>query len=49
MAPCEIAYGAEVAAGGGLLRFLTPAPLAPVKIGLCILAVNLTGGQLRII
>jgi hypothetical protein len=49
MAPCEIAYGAEVAVGGGLLRFLTPAPLAPVNIGLCILAVNLIGGQLRII
>ncbi|MFB3946668.1 hypothetical protein [Aeromonas sp. FDAARGOS 1417] len=32
-----------------LLRLLTSAPLAPVKIGLCILAVNLTGGQLRII
>ncbi|CAJ1847549.1 hypothetical protein KLNKPBOH_02267 [Aeromonas veronii] len=32
-----------------LLRFLTPAPLAPLKIGLCILAVNLFGGQLRII
>ncbi len=32
-----------------LLRFLTPAPLAPVNIGLCILAVNLFGGQLRII
>lgn len=32
-----------------LLRFLTPVPLAPVKIGLCILAVNLIGGQLRII
>ncbi|MGL6005494.1 hypothetical protein [Aeromonas sobria] len=32
-----------------LLRFLTPALFAPVKIGLCILAVNLTGGQLRII
>lgn len=32
-----------------LLRFLTPVLLAPVKIGLCILAVNLIGGQLRII
>ncbi len=30
MAPCEIAYGAEVAVGGGLLRLLTAAPLAPV-------------------
>ncbi|MFQ1638734.1 hypothetical protein [Aeromonas veronii] len=49
MAPCEIAYRAEVAVGGGLLRFLAPAPLAPVKIGLSILAVNLFGGQLRII
>jgi hypothetical protein len=32
-----------------LLRFLTPALLAPVKIGLCILAVNLISRQLRII
>ena len=32
-----------------LLRFLTPALLAPVKIGLSILAVNLFDGQLRII
>jgi hypothetical protein len=49
MAPCEITYGAEVTVGDSLLRFLTPPPFAPVKIGLCILAVNLTGGQLRII
>jgi hypothetical protein len=50
MAPCDIAYGAGVAVGGfSLLRFLTSALLAPVKTGFCILAVNLIGGQLRII